>query len=52
MNIPAMNACGETDAAPNKANKVATIPRVGNETAANPLVLRREKSKYVNGNAA
>lgn len=38
--------------APKRANRVATTPTVGKEKAANPLVLRKDKSKYVNGNAA
>lgn len=52
MNMPVIKARGETEVAPKSANKVATTPTIGKEKAANPLVLRNEKSKYVNGNAA
>jgi hypothetical protein len=49
---PATNACGETDAAPNSAINAAASPNVGNEYEANPLVVRREKRRYIKGNVA
>lgn len=50
--IPATNAWGETVVAPNSATIVATNPTVGNENEKIPLVLRNEKRRYVDGNAA